>query len=54
MENYNLIWDEENQYWFCSCCGAIYRQPKNWKPKASYCMRCRNEWDNWKVGDRNE
>lgn len=45
MEKYNLIWDEENQYWYCSCCGAIYHQPQNWIPYANYCMRCKSEWE---------
>ena len=45
MEKHHLIWNEENKYWYCSCCGAIYRQPKNWKPLARYCMRCKIEWE---------
>lgn len=49
-----LIWqtnaeEEYGGYWYCSVCGAIYRQPKNWKPYASYCMRCHSEWE-----ERNE
>ena len=39
-----LIWDAKNKYWYCSECGAVYRQAENWKPKASYCMRCKIEW----------
>lgn len=51
----NLIWkiDNENEnggYWYCSCCGAIYRQPRFWKPYANYCMRCKSEW----AGKENE
>lgn len=49
LEMEKLIWKIENEhenggYWFCSCCGAIYRQAQNWKPYASYCMRCHVEW----------
>lgn len=41
-----LLWDSENEYWYCSCCGAVYRKPQNWKPPADYCMRCRVRWEN--------
>ena len=44
MENAKLIWDQEKKAWICTGCGAIYFQPKNWIPKASYCMKCRKEW----------
>ena len=52
----NLIWkiDSENKnggYWYCSCCGAIYRQSKNWKPPTNYCMRCKSEWAGKVDGD---
>lgn len=45
----NLIWkiDKQNHnggYWVCSCCGAKYGFPQNWKPKADYCMKCHVEW----------
>ena len=45
MKLVGLIYDKEKEYWYCSECGAIYRQPVNWKPKADYCMRCKTEWD---------
>lgn len=41
-----LLWDSENKYWYCSCCGAVYRKPQNWNPPADYCMRCRVRWEN--------
>lgn len=46
MENAKLIWKIENGngFWICSCCGAIYNQPQNWKPYANWCMKCRVEW----------
>lgn len=47
-ETTELVWQNENEneegYWICKGCGAIYRQPQNWRPYASWCMKCCKEW----------
>lgn len=47
-ETTELVWKNGNEneegYWICKGCGAIYRQPQNWRPYASWCMKCRKEW----------
>ena len=47
----NLIWkiDDQNEnggYWVCPHCGAVYNQPRYWKPMADYCMKCKGAWKN--------
>lgn len=44
MEIVELIWDDQNKYWVCYGCNAIYRRDKVWEPMANYCMKCRQEW----------
>ena len=44
MKNAQLIFDSKNEYWYCSKCGAVYRQPENWNPPCDYCMRCKIQW----------
>lgn len=46
FENSN---EESKGYWVCSVCGAIYRQPENWKPLANYCMKCKTKWTQEKI-----
>lgn len=47
-ETTELVWENGNEneegYWICKGCGAIYRQPQNWRPYASWCMKCCKEW----------
>lgn len=47
-ETTELVWENGNKneegYWICKGCGAIYRQPQNWRPYASWCMKCHKEW----------
>lgn len=47
-ETTELVWKNGNEneegYWICKGCGAIYHQPQNWRPYASWCMKCHKEW----------
>lgn len=47
-ETTELVWKNGNEneegYWICKSCGAIYRQPQNWRPYASWYMKCHKEW----------
>ncbi len=47
--DFGLHWIEDSKmenggFWVCPVCGAVYCRPKDWIPKASYCMKCKVNW----------